>query len=113
MEAPQKIRKWSSLKNMKSTRKSRIQIQLLPPYIYLNLPSSTPLSLNPPLNLPNSTPQIWIQLCPLDLVCWNEVLLKISTLYLRLKLDVWVDILKVLFLFKKKKKLQQYLPIAS
>jgi len=31
-------RRWSSLQNMKSTGRSRIQIQLLPPYIYLNLP---------------------------------------------------------------------------
>jgi len=39
------------------------------------LPSSTPWSLIPPLNLPNSTPQIWIRLRPLDLVYCNEVLL--------------------------------------
>ncbi len=38
-----------------------IQIQLLPPYIYLNLPVSTPWSLNPPIPTPKPT-----HLHPLD-----------------------------------------------
>jgi len=42
------------------TGEHEIQIQLLPPYFYLNLPSSTP--------------QIWIRLRSLDLVYCNEVI---------------------------------------
>jgi len=49
-----------------------IQIQLLPPYIHLNLTNSAPWSLNPPLNptliLPISTPWIVIRLLPVDLM---------------------------------------------
>jgi len=35
------VSRWSSLEKMKSMGRSRIQIQLLPPYIYLNLQQST------------------------------------------------------------------------
>jgi len=67
--------RWFSLRNMKSTGRSQIQIQLLPPYIHLNLPNSAPWSLNPPLILPISTPWILIWLLPMDLMNCIEVLL--------------------------------------
>ncbi len=47
--------RWSSLQNTRSRGRGWIQIQLLPPYIYLNLPVSTPWSLNPPIPTPKLT----------------------------------------------------------
>ncbi len=47
-----------SVRNTKDTRsrgRGWIQIQLLPPYIYLNLPVSTPWSLNSPISTPKTT----------------------------------------------------------
>ena len=64
------------------------KIQLLPPFIYLNLPVSTPWSLNPPLNLPISTPKptnlhplYKIRLLPSDLVYCIEVLLQSNAMF--------------------------------
>ncbi len=47
--------RWSSLQNTRSRGRGWIQIQLLPPYIDLNLPVSTPWSLNPPIPTPKPT----------------------------------------------------------
>ncbi len=44
------LKRWSSLQNTRSRGQGWIQIQLLPPYIHLNLPVSTPWSLNPPIS---------------------------------------------------------------
>jgi len=62
--------RWSSLQNMKCTGRSRIQIQLLQPYVCLNLPSSTPWLTPKPTQLhpliPKPTPKP-TQLHPSDL----------------------------------------------
>ncbi len=55
------LQRWSSLQNTRSRGRGWIQIQLLPPYIYLNLPVSTPWSLNTPIPTPKPT-----NLHPLD-----------------------------------------------
>ncbi len=55
------IQRWSSLQNTRSRGRGWIQIQLLPPYIYLNLHVSTPWSLNRPISTPKPT-----KLHPLD-----------------------------------------------
>ncbi len=44
-----------SLQPTRSRRRGGIQIQLLPPYIYLNLPISTPLITPPPISTPKPT----------------------------------------------------------
>jgi len=77
---------WCELQNMKSTGRSRIQVQLLPPYIHLNLHNSAPWSLNPTLILPISThwTKILMRLRPVDLMYCIEVLLSavVSQCYL-------------------------------
>jgi len=76
------ISRWSSLQNMKSTGRSQIQIQLLPPYIYLNL------QLHPLIHKPTPKPT---QLHPSDLVYCNEVLLQLSPKHIP---NVEIELLK-------------------
>ncbi len=78
--------RWSSQQNTRSRGRDRIKIQLLPPYIHLNLPVYTPWSLNPPISTPKPT-----NLRPLDvdptpppgsLFCSEELLLILVDLLL-------------------------------
>ncbi len=55
------LSRWSSLQKTRSRGRGWTQIQLLPPYINLNLPISTPWPLNPPISTPKPT-----NLHPLD-----------------------------------------------